>query len=91
MQLEKLRVAHAREKKEAMGEFKAFKRMAKEREENIQVHRVVHAVSFNTRMSKVQNISDAKAFVPRIYFDYLKMLALGKRLVVKALWVLSKG
>lgn len=37
VQLEKLRVVHLSEKKEAMAEFRAFKRMVKEREEITQV------------------------------------------------------
>ncbi len=38
--MEKLREAHAKEKKEALAEFRAFKRSAKAREENIQAMRV---------------------------------------------------
>ena len=39
-QLEKLRQVHAKEKKEALEEFRAFKRSTKEREEAIQVRNV---------------------------------------------------
>lgn len=35
--MEKLRQAHAKEKKEALAEFRTFKRNAKAREESIQV------------------------------------------------------
>lgn len=35
--MDKLRQAHAKEKKEALAEFRAFKRTAKDREESIQV------------------------------------------------------
>ena len=36
-QMDKLRQAHAKEKKEALAEFRAFKRSARDREESIQV------------------------------------------------------
>lgn len=39
-QMEKLRQAHAKEKKEALAEFRAFKRSAKAREESIQAMRM---------------------------------------------------
>lgn len=39
-QMEKLRQAHAKEKKEALAEFRAFKRSSKAREESIQAKRL---------------------------------------------------
>lgn len=47
--MEKLRQAHAKEKKEALAEFRSFKRSAKAREESIQA-RPVHV--FPPPMSK---------------------------------------
>lgn len=40
-QMEKLRQAHAKDKKEALAEFRVFKRNARDREESIQVRACV--------------------------------------------------
>lgn len=46
--MEKLRKAHLTEKKEALAEFRAFKRSAKAREESIQAIETIQCMDRNT-------------------------------------------